>query len=103
MLGGTVRAATRSAGVEVDQHRKAASLVDALADAPAEAMVIIDLTVDGAIAAAREAVEAGRAVYATGPHVEAALLREARAAGCREVVPRSQFGERVAVWVRGGV
>jgi DNA-binding NarL/FixJ family response regulator len=43
-------------------------------------------------------------VIAYGPHVEAALLRTAREAGCAEVHPRSKFVEvlpdRIAQWLR---
>jgi DNA-binding NarL/FixJ family response regulator len=37
----------------------------------------------------------GVAVVAFGRHTEAALLREARAAGCATVLPRSEFFEKL--------
>jgi CheY-like chemotaxis protein len=41
------------------------------------------------------AKERGTPVLAFGRHTEAALLREAREAGCERVVPRSQFVEEL--------
>ena len=41
------------------------------------------------------AKERSLAVLAFGRHTEAALLREARDAGCDRVVPRSQFVEEM--------
>jgi CheY-like chemotaxis protein len=47
-------------------------------------------------AVASTAKERGVPVLAFGRHTEAALLREAREAGCDRVVPRSQFVEEMA-------
>jgi DNA-binding NarL/FixJ family response regulator len=56
--------------------------------------LILDLTTPGLkvpdVFAALPAVDRPR-VIAFGPHVQAALLNEARDAGCDEVLPRSKF------------
>lgn len=61
---------------------------------PACRCLILDLTTPGLkvadVLAALPAANAPR-VIAFGPHVQAALLSEAREAGCDEVLPRSRF------------
>ena len=64
---------------------------------PDAALVIVDLHVVGVDwrAAVSKAKERGLPVLAFGRHTEAALLREARDAGCDRVVPRSQLVEEL--------
>jgi DNA-binding NarL/FixJ family response regulator len=65
-----------------------------LAADPACRCLILDLTTPGLkvsdVLAALPAATRPR-VIAFGPHVQAALLSEARDAGCDEVLPRSKF------------
>ena len=79
----------RALGYDVTLADTTSAALEALA-APA-ALVVFDLHADGVDW--RRAVEAARAqgtpVLAFGRHTEAALLREAREAGCDRVVPRS--------------
>ena len=63
---------------------------DALAAAaPGAALVIVDLARPGVLDAVAAGV--GAPVVGFGSHVESELLTAARAAGCREVLPRSRF------------
>ena len=95
MFQSRVRAPAGALGYDVRVADSAAAVRDALA---ADArLVVLDLHVSGidwrdAVAAAKEH---GVPVLAFGRHTEAALLREARAAGCDRVVPRSQFAEEL--------
>ena len=57
--------------------------------------VLVDLSRPGAIDAIDAVVAAGVAVTAYGSHVDTGLLGAARAAGCREVLPRSRFFARL--------
>jgi CheY-like chemotaxis protein len=61
------------------------------------ALVIVDLHVVGVDwrAAVSKVKERGLPVLAFGRHTEAALLRQAREAGCDRVVPRSQLVEEL--------
>jgi CheY-like chemotaxis protein len=94
-----VSGAARAAGLTVRMVRTAADLVAAArADPPAG--VILDvhspgLDLPGVLAALGEACPAMPRVIAYGSHVEAAVLRAARQAGCDRVLPRSQFVEEL--------
>jgi len=71
------------------------------------ALAILDLANPGlnidACVAALKAIDPPPAIVAYGPHVDAAGLKAARAAGCDRVLPRSQFAEelptRLAAWI----
>jgi CheY-like chemotaxis protein len=87
----------RSLGYETRVADTPAALQSALADGGG--LVVVDLHVRGldwrdAVVAAKAA---GLPVLAFGRHTEAALLREARDAGCDRVVPRSTFVEELPV------
>jgi DNA-binding NarL/FixJ family response regulator len=74
---------------------EAASVIEALSGNAA--LALIDLHAEGIDwrETAALAREAGLAVLAFGRHTEAQLLRDARAAGCDLVVPRSQLVEEL--------
>jgi hypothetical protein len=59
------------------------------AAAPGAALVVVDLARPGVLDAVADGIDAP--VVGFGSHVEAELLAAARAAGCREVLPRSRF------------
>lgn len=89
-----LEAQARALGHEVNVVSSDKELRDALAGA---ALAVVDLHIQGVDW--REAVPlakaAGARVLAFGRHTEAALLREARAAGCDRVVARSTFVEEL--------
>ena len=90
-----VAATARAAGLEVKQARSAAALVELARQHPPGG-VILDVHNDGLdlpalLAELRAACPTMPRTVAFGSHVEAATLRNARAAGCDLVVPRSQF------------
>jgi CheY-like chemotaxis protein len=94
-----VSGAARAAGLTVRMVRSAADLLTA-ARAAAPRGVIIDvhnpgLDLPALLAELKEACPAMPRVIAYGSHVEAAVLRAARAAGCDRVLPRSQFVEEL--------
>jgi hypothetical protein len=74
----------RAAGAEPRHLRSSAGLADALSDAEA---LVVDLTTRAydAIAAIREATDAGRRVLAVGQHDDHDLRRVALAAGAERV------------------
>ena len=85
----------RPAGWTVLVAETPEALDRALAAGPA--LTVVDLHASGvdwrrAVALSKER---GVPVLATGRHTEAALLREAREAGCDRVVPRSTFVEEL--------
>ncbi|MGH9186111.1 MAG: hypothetical protein ACRD0U_09905 [Acidimicrobiales bacterium] len=75
-------------GETVTFVRRATDLAGATAD-----VVLVDLSRPGALDAA---ATVGARTIGFGPHVDAALLEQARAAGCDEVLPRSRFFPRLA-------
>lgn len=95
----------RHVGVEL----KVVTTADALLEeAPnAAALVVMDLNARaGAIAALERLRAAGNATPVVGflSHVQTELAEQARAAGCREVMPRSKFTENLAAilgWAKG--
>lgn len=92
-----VSGAARANGLFVKQARNAAALLE-LAKHEPPGGVILDLQNDGLdlpalLAGLREIGPAMPNVIAYGSHVEADVLRAARAAGCDRVMPRSQFVE----------
>ena len=94
-----VAATARAQGLTLKQARSAAALLQ-LAREQAPACVIVDLQNAGLdvadlLAKLREGRESGPRVIGYGSHVDAARLRAARQAGCDEVMPRSQFFERL--------
>jgi hypothetical protein len=54
-------------------------------------VVVVDLSKKGVLEALHDIVASGVRVVAYGSHVDKALLARAEAAGCSEVLPRSQF------------
>jgi CheY-like chemotaxis protein len=88
------------------EHARRLGYSITIADTPASAegaferqaaLAVVDLHITGldwrdAVASAKAA---GVPVLAFGRHTEAALLREARDAGCDRVVPRSTFVEEL--------
>jgi CheY-like chemotaxis protein len=94
-----VSGAARAAGLTVRMVRTAADLVSAARAAP-PAGVILDvhnpgLDLPDLLAALKDACPVMPQVIAYGSHVEAAVLRAARQAGCGRVLPRSQFVEEL--------
>ena len=82
-----LRAAVDRAGTTSVPIRSATELDTALAEAPADAPVIVDLNgraYDG-VDAVRTATAAGRRVLAVGQHEDLELRRRALAAGARRV------------------
>jgi CheY-like chemotaxis protein len=105
-----VSGAARAAGLTVRMVRSAADLVAAARDS-APGGVIVDVHNPGLdlptlLAELKEACPAMPRVIAYGSHVEAAVLKAARQAGCDRVMPRSQFVEelegKIAEWLKSG-
>ena len=101
-----VSGAARAAGLTVRMVRSAADLL-AAARAAAPGGVIVDvhnpgLDLPALLAGLKDACPAVR-VIAYGSHVEAAVLRAARQAGCDQVLPRSVFVKelegKIAEWL----
>jgi DNA-binding NarL/FixJ family response regulator len=90
--------AARARGLTLLAARSADALVElARRSPPACAIVDLDnpgLDLPGLIQALSGIVPRPR-VVAYGPHVSAELLRDARAAGCDPVLPRSKFVEQL--------
>jgi CheY-like chemotaxis protein len=94
-----VSGAARAAGLSVRMVRTAADLLAAAHPTP-PAGIILDvhnpgLDLPALLAALKEACPTMPRVIAYGSHVEAAVLRAARQAGCDRVLPRSQFVEEL--------
>ena len=90
-----IAATAKAAGVELElvpPQRAAARL--ATNDV---SLVLLELGNRDALALVTELKRAqpGVAIVGFGPHVEAALLRDARAAGADAVMPRSQFVDKL--------
>jgi CheY-like chemotaxis protein len=106
-----VSGAARAAGLSVRMVRTAANLLTAARAAP-PAGVIVDVHNPGLdlptfLAELKQTCPVMPRVIAYGSHVEAAVLRAARQAGCDRVMPRSQFVEeletKIAEWLSGQV
>jgi DNA-binding NarL/FixJ family response regulator len=102
-----VSGAARAAGLTVRMVRTAYDLLAAARTCPPSG-VIIDvhnpgLDLPGLLLALKETCPIMPRVIAYGSHVEAAVLRAARQAGCTRVMPRSQFVEElengIAEWL----
>jgi CheY-like chemotaxis protein len=94
-----VSGAARAAGLSVRMVRTAADLLAIARTAP-PAGIILDvhnpgLDLPALLAELKEACPTMPRVIAYGSHVEAAVLRAARQAGCDRVLPRSQFVEEL--------
>lgn len=94
-----ISGAARAAGLSVRQAKSPADLL-ALAKQHCPAGVILDLQNPGldlpALLVELKALCAPMPrVIAYGSHVEAAILKAARQAGCDRVMPRSQFAEEL--------
>src|SRR5688572_24672902 len=90
-----VSGSARAAGLSVRMVRSATDLIAAARAEPPRG-IIIDvhnpgLELPALLAELKEACPAMPRVTAYGSHVEAAVLRAAREAGCDRVLPRSQF------------
>lgn len=105
-----VSGAARAAGLAVRMVRSAADLL-AAARAAAPRGVIVDvhnpgLDLPALLAGLKDACPTMPRVIAYGSHVEAAVLRAARQAGCDRVMPRSQFVEelegKIGEWLSPG-
>ena len=59
-------------------------------------VILVDLSKKGVLDVLADIVAGGARVLAYGAHVDKALLATAEAAGCTEVLPRSQFFNRLA-------
>lgn len=102
-----VSGAARAAGRSVRMVRTAADLLKAAKESPPSG-VIVDvhnpgLDLPALLAELKAACPTMPRVIAYGSHVEAEVLRAARAAGCDRVMPRSQFVKeleaKVAEWL----
>ena len=100
-----LRETARQTGINVETATDAEQLLAAAAASPA-ALVIVDLNARGG---ALEAVKQlnrletpgnHRRVIAFLSHVQTELAEQARAAGCGEVMPRSQFTQNLAAILR---
>jgi CheY-like chemotaxis protein len=94
-----VSGAARAAGLSVRMVRTVADLLTAARAAPPGG-VIVDvhnpgLDLSALLTELRSACPAMPRVIAYGSHVEAAVLRAARQAGCDRVMPRSRFVEEL--------
>lgn len=104
-----VSGAARAAGLTVRMVRTQAELL-AAARSGAPAGVIVDVHNPGldlpALVADLKACNPVPRVIAYGSHVEAAVLKAARQAGCDRVMPRSQFVEeleaKIGEWLAAG-
>lgn len=102
-----VSGAARAAGLTVRMVRTAEDLLKAAREAPPSGVIVDvhnpDLDLPTLLAGLKDACPAMPKVIAYGSHVEAAVLRAAREAGCDAVMPRSQFVKeleaKVAEWL----
>ena len=69
---------------------------EALVGLAATDVVLVDLSKKGVLDVLGDIVASGARVLAYGAHVDKQLLGAAEAAGCTEVLPRSQFFTRLA-------
>jgi len=93
-----IAGAARARGLSLTVCRTPAELVPA-ARRLTPRCLIVDLDNPGldlqALLTELAAIEPRPRVVAYGPHVNAALLHDARAAGCDPVLPRSKFVEQL--------
>ena len=74
---------------------------EALVGLAATDVVVVDLSKKGVLDVLADIVASGCRVLAYGAHVDKSLLATAEAAGCTEVLPRSQFFNRLPQLVGG--
>ena len=75
---------------------------EALVGLAATEVILVDLSKRGVLEALPDIVAGGARVIAYGSHVDKKLLAAAEAAGCTEVLPRSQFFRQLPLWSSGG-
>ena len=99
ILGSRVSAAAARLGVPIRSLRDPTALADAAGD-----RLIVDLNLDGAIAAATawRSAAAGRTVVGFVSHVDAETTRHAREQGIDRVLARSRFVEILPELLAGG-
>jgi len=87
----------RNVGVALNIVSSGDALVQE-AQPDASSLVIVDLNAGGAIEAVQRLHASGnqRPIVAFLSHVQTELAERARAAGCREVMPRSKFTQDLA-------
>lgn len=103
-----VSGTARAAGLSVRMVRTVADLVAAARAAPPGGVIVDvhfpDLDLPALLTSLKEACAVMPRVIAYGSHVEAAVLKAARAAGCDLVLPRSAFVEqleaKIAEWLK---
>jgi CheY-like chemotaxis protein len=100
-----VTGTARALGLSVKAARSADALL-ALARQQAPTCVLLDLhnpglDLPGLLKRLADVCPTPPRVVAYGSHVEAAVLRAARAAGCDPVLPRSQFVEELPTALAG--
>ncbi len=106
MFASRIREAAQRQGVTVATARTPEALLEACR--AGARVVLLDLdarrlpTLDALGALAAEPSLAGRRIVGFFSHVDAARAREAQAAGCTEVLPRSAFVQRLDAIVRSG-
>src|SRR5262245_17479997 len=98
-----IAATAKAAGVELALVTAPQAL--ARATEPGVSLVMVELQGKSAVELVCELKRARPAlpVMGFGPHVEAALLRDARSAGADAVLPRSQFVARLAGLLEHGL
>jgi hypothetical protein len=89
-----VAAASEAAGIELAVWRNPAAVEEGLAGPPPR-IALVDLTHPAALDLIARIAGAGVPVVAYGPHVDAAALEAATAAGAGEALPRSRFFARL--------
>jgi DNA-binding NarL/FixJ family response regulator len=100
-----LRETAKQVGITLETAARREQLLAAAAASPA-ALVIVDLnTRDGALQAIERLNQPGapgnpRRVIGFLSHVQVELAERARAAGCAEVMPRSQFTQNLAAILR---
>jgi CheY-like chemotaxis protein len=93
-----IRGAARDLGFAMATARSSAELLELARRSPPRC-VLVDLDNPGleieALTKELLALDPVPRIVAYGPHVNAELLRQARAAGCEPVLPRSKFVEQL--------
>jgi CheY-like chemotaxis protein len=96
-----VTAEARALGLTVTSVRSVSALLDLVRRQPPRGLLLDlgfpGLDLDGLLAELRTACTPLPRLIAYGPHIEAAALRAARAAGCDPVLPRSKFVEALLI------
>lgn len=101
-----VRETAKQTGVALETATTGEQLLKAVAASPA-ALILVDLNAkQGALDAVEQLCAPNgqgtpRRVIAFLSHVQTELAERARAAGCRDVMPRSKFTQNLAEILRG--